>query len=90
MSEFQDMVCIGGANDGRRMRVAVKNRAASLQLVVPNGQKAVFHDDYKGRETITYEVYSLTIICGVELYMHSSLSPRECTRRLLEYYQRRP
>jgi hypothetical protein len=90
VSEFVDMVCIGGANDGRRMRVALNNRAAYLQLVVPNNMKAILHEKYPGRQSVTYEVYALSFINGVALYRHSSLNPDECVRRLLEHYQRRP
>jgi hypothetical protein len=88
--KFVDMICIGGANDGRRMRVALNNRTTYLQLIVPNGLKAVLHDNYTGRETITYEIYRLTSVQGCDLYIHSSLNPHECMRRLLAHYQRLP
>jgi hypothetical protein len=88
MSDFVDLLCVGGKNDGRRMRVAVRHKRQSLQLVVPGTVSAVMNGN--ANASISYEIYALTSICGCEVYMHTSLSPHECVRRMLEHYQRLP
>lgn len=87
-THFTDLVCVGGTNDGRRMRVYEKHKRRYIGLALLRSREA-----QPGTTTITVvgqEFYSLTSICGVEVYLHSSLSPHTGMERIMQHYQRRP
>lgn len=97
MSDYKEMVLIGGANDGRRIQANMRNMQAVMKQVIPRSKQA--HGTDVGnvafntqREFVSdLEAYSLVSLSlgheRMDIYLHQGTPVKDVLKKLLEHYK---
>lgn len=98
MSEFTEILLVGGANDGRRVQVNNVNRQAVLHQVIPRSKlktgpevgDVTFNSNREmSNDMEAYSLVSLSIGYGrYEIYLHQGVPVKEVMGLLLSGYRR--